>query len=122
MLIYGHCSLSTLLIRDDILDKLKTPINSGIQINISELFAPSLFGTNYIDLKQNTEEWENIKKNNTTASRLAYVLGLHGEKMFTEYWNIVKKNIIMKMKKINNSNIETFKRGHFFGKICFVFI
>ena len=40
-------SLPTLLIRDDILDKHKMSINPGIKINISELVAPSHFGTNY---------------------------------------------------------------------------
>ena len=90
LLMYGHGSLSTLLIRDHILDQLKTSINGSIQINISELVASSLFRTNYIELKQNTEEWENIRGNKITAIRLAYVLGLHGEKMFTEYWDIVK--------------------------------
>ena len=47
---HRHGSLSTLLIRDDILDKLKGFINLGIQINISELVAPSPFGKNYIEL------------------------------------------------------------------------
>ena len=63
-------------------------------------------------LKQNTEKWENIRKNKITASRLAYVLGLHGEKMFTEYWNIAEKGY-HENEKIN-SNTESFKRSHFF--------
>ena len=84
--------MSTLLIRDDILDKPKTSINCGIQINVNELVAPSLFGNNYIELKQNNEKWENIRKNKITKeSRLAYVLGLHGENMFTEYYYKVVK-------------------------------
>ena len=68
-----------------------------------------------------TEEWENIRKNKIPASCLAYVLGLHGEKIFTEYWNIVKKGYL-ENEKINNSNIENLKRGRFFGKNCFRFI
>ena len=117
LFMYGHGSFSTLFIRDDILGRLKTSINPGIQNNIIELVAPSPFGTNYIELKQNTEEWENIRKNKINASRLAYVLGLHGEKTFTEYWNIVKKGY-HENERINNSNIENFKRGQFFQKFA----
>ena len=47
---------------------------------------------------------------------MTYVLGLHGEKMFTEYWNIAEKGY-HENEKIN-SNTESFKRVIFFEKFA----
>lgn len=55
-LVYGHNTLSASLTRCDILDKLKTSIKSNTQNDISKLVAQSPFGTNYLDMKQNTED------------------------------------------------------------------
>ena len=65
----------------------------------------------------NTEEWENIKKNKIIANCLGYVSGFHWEKVFVEYWNIVKRGH-HKDKKIHNFNKGNFERGQSFKKFA----
>lgn len=49
-LLYGHSSLSIVIIRDDNFDKAQKFNKSGIiSINISKLEAPSIFRPNYIE-------------------------------------------------------------------------
>ena len=42
-----------------------------INIDISYLVAPKPCGSNYIDVKQNTQEWHDCRKFKITARRLA---------------------------------------------------
>ena len=50
--------------------------DTTVNIDVSYLVAPKPCGSNYIDVKQNTQEWHDYRKFKITASRLAYLLGL----------------------------------------------
>ena len=64
--------------------------DTTVNIDISYLVAPKPCGSNYIDVKQNTQEWHDYRKFKITASRLAHLLGLLGKSKFNIFWDIVK--------------------------------
>jgi len=83
-------------------------------INISNLKAPYPCGPNYLDVLQNTNVWEDLRKLRITGSRLPALLGSHGQERFIKYWKVVKQGL--KESDVINTNFENFKRGHKFEK------
>ena len=76
------------------------------------LNAPTPSGTNYLKVKQNSEEWQQARKNRITGSRLPSLLGMYGKKKFDEMWRVFIEGTSEKCL----SGIENIKRGHLFKK------
>ena len=66
---------------------------------------------NYTNVTQNSEEWQKIRKNKVTASRLPGLLGFLGHKKFEIFWKIVNEGLQENEFIKNNAN---FIRGHKF--------
>ena len=87
-----------------------TPKSIKIDISFQEAPAPS--GTNYVNTEQNSELWHKTRNKKITGSRLGSLIGMHGNKKFTDTWEIVETG-----KKENDiSGIENIKRGLMFEK------
>ena len=52
--------------------------------------TPKPSGVNYINLRQNTNEWHEYRKHKITAGRLPYLLGILGKHNFILYWDVIK--------------------------------
>ena len=61
-----------------------------VNIDIRYLVAPKPCSSNYIDAKQNTQEWHDCRNFKITASRLPYLLGLLGKSKFNLFLDTVK--------------------------------
>jgi hypothetical protein len=61
-----------------------------VNLDLTYRLAPKPSGNNYMDVKQNSEAWHNVRKFKITASRLPYLLGLLGKSNFIIYWDVVK--------------------------------
>ena len=44
---------------------------------------------NYINVLQNSNAWQELRKNKITSSRLPSLLGIYGKSKFNIYWQIV---------------------------------
>jgi len=88
-----------------------------IKLDLCFLQAPNPCGTNYINTLQNTTEWQQIRKNRITGSRLPALLGIYGQKQYDCMWDIVCNG----GQERDLSNLENIKRGHFNEKegICY---
>ena len=81
--------------------------SSIVKMDLCFLEAPKPCGSNYIDVPQNSLEWQEIRKNTITASRLPSLLGLHGKSKYEEMWAIVKNGI-----SESQNTLKNFVRGH----------
>ena len=83
---------------------------SIIKIDISFLHAPKPYGTNYIHLDQNSENWNTYRKFKITASRLPALLGFYGKTKYNSVWDVVKNGAV----EPDISYIKNIERGHLF--------
>ena len=67
---------------------------------------------NYVAIDQNTDEWQELRKNKITASRLPTLIGLNGKKSFDIYWRIVNEGL--QERDVMNTEFNNFKRGHIY--------
>ena len=103
-------SIESKQLRENIKEKLKNNLQNVITIDIALMEASKPSGFNYIDVKQNTDDWKNIRKYKVTGSRLPGILGFSGSKKYTELWDVVKNGTNEK----DISSIINIKRGHFY--------
>ena len=93
--------------------KINSQLNANasiIQIDLSFLEAPQPSGDNYVNVEQNSPEWQEIRRNKVTGSRLPALLGFYGKTKFEMTWNVVKNGTVEpEMKHIKNVS-----RGHQF--------
>ena len=78
------------------LKNINDQINAGtnpIEINLSNLSPTQHLSSNHVSVKQNSEEWLNLRKNKITGSRIGNLLGMFGKTKFEIYWNIVHKGL-----------------------------
>ena len=87
-----------------------TPKSIKIDISFQEAPAPS--GTNYVNTEQNSELWHKTRNKKITGSRLGSLICMHGNKKFTDTWEIVETG----KKESDISGIKNIKRGLMFEK------
>lgn len=76
-----------------------------IILDLNNLSAPNPCGSNYVDVKQNTAVWQNVRKFRTTGSRLASIFGFNGDEKYKSTWKIIKEGL----KEKDISHIENIK-------------
>ena len=94
--------------------KINSQLNANasiIQIDLSFLEAPQPSGDNYVNVQQNSPEWQEIRRNKVTGSRLPALLGFYGKTKFEMTWNIAKNGTAEpEMKHIKNiSRVHQFE-------------
>ena len=93
--------------------KINSQLNANasiIQIDLSFLEAPQPSGDNYVNVEQNSPEWQEIRRNKVTGSRLPALLGFYGKTKFEMTLNIVKIGTTEPEMK----DIKNISRGHQF--------
>ena len=66
--------------------------------------------TEYLNVLQNTTEWEKLRYKKVADSRLPTLPGIFGYSKFEDYWKIV--SACLTEKQIINITILNFPRGH----------
>ena len=98
------------LVYDDIQSQLSNKI---ININLQNLHPKNpLQYQNHVNVAQNTEDWQELRKRKVTGSRLPALIGVYGKKKFDLYWKIVLEGL--QEKDVLNNNFHNFDRGHNF--------
>ena len=109
-------------VNNNAISELHKNINTQISENITELeinvanmcpLNPSMY-KNYVNVKQNSDEWHMLRQNKVTGSRLPSLIGLSGNKNFDIYWQIVLHGL--KEEDMINTNFCNFIRGHKYEK------
>ena len=94
--------------------KINSQLNANasiIKIDLSFLEPPQTSGDNYVNVQQNSPEWQEIRRNKVTGNRLPALLGFYGKTKFEMTWNIVKNGTAEpEMKHIKNiSRVHQFE-------------
>ena len=97
-------------------DDIKTQISENVtevNLNINNLQPKDPNSQdNYVDVKQNTDDWQKLRQHKVTGSRLPALIGIHGKNKFETYWKIVLEGL--QENEVLNNNFHNFVRGHTF--------
>ena len=90
-----------------------------IYLNLQGKQATAPQGINYHSVDQNTDAWKELRKGLITASKIPYLVGLHGEDKFNKYWYCIKNNVNESV--IFPSKFRNFECGHIYEEKAVTF-
>ena len=108
--VYSNITSRSNKLHISINSQLSSPHTTTINVDLCFLDGPKPFGTNYINIEQNTELWHKQRRFKVTGSRLPALLGIYGKTKFDSVWDVVLNGT----REIYMGHIKNIRRGNQF--------